>query len=328
MHIEVPRLDPVAHPHLGERRTTGREGEHEPGVGLATHHAVVDEVAAFVEQQHVAAAAGTDVGDRGGVDAFERSDGVGAGHDHLAERADVTERYAFAHRPVLGDVIAVVPRPPPTAEAVHLGAEGEVFEMQRRTAERVEVHLGGGLGDAQLTRRGAAGERGGGFTGLLGDEGTQVGHAHRALAGAGAAQRGALDEFDVLEATIPHTLQVFDVDLRAGAHGAAGRAGRQFVCSGSGTDDTYCRFVGHPGEQVAWRPQRRGDNRGTTRLAGAIGGDDGSDPTIGAVETHEIGEVDFDRIRQLDPGGAQLGSSALGENASQHVAVADRVEIG
>ena len=155
-----------------------------------------------------------------------------------------------------------------------------------------------------------------------------MGHAHRALAGAGAAQRGALDEFDVLEATIPHTLQVFDVDLRAGAHGAAGRAGRQFVCSGSGTDDTYCRFVGHPGEQVAWRPQRRGDNRGTTRLAGAIGGDDGSDPTIGAVETHEIGEVDFDRIRQLDPGGAQLGSSALGENAAQHVAVADRVQIG
>ena len=172
VHVETPRLDPVADPRLGERRAAGRERQHETIVSvvgrLATHHAVVDQVAALVEQQHVAAAAGADVVDRRRVDALQGLDHIGAGHDHLAQRRHVAERHALANRPVLVEEVAVVPRSPPSAEAVHPCPEGEVLVVQRRAPERVEVHVGGGLADRQLARCRAAGERRGRLAGLGG----------------------------------------------------------------------------------------------------------------------------------------------------------------
>ena len=154
VHIERPRLDPVADPCLGERCAARRERQHEAVVAVVrrftAHHAVVDQMAALVEQQHVAAAAGPDVVDGGRVDAFQRLDHIRPGHDHLAERRYVAERDALAHRPVLVEEVAVVPRPPPATESVHARAQGEMLVVQRGTPERVEVHVCCRLADRQL----------------------------------------------------------------------------------------------------------------------------------------------------------------------------------
>ena len=75
---EAPRLDPVADPHLGVGRAAGRERQDEPGLGLAQDHPVVHDVAALVEQQRVARAAGLDVGDVARVEPLEELDDVRA----------------------------------------------------------------------------------------------------------------------------------------------------------------------------------------------------------------------------------------------------------
>ena len=75
---EAPRVDPVAEPHLGVRGAAGRERQREPGLRLAEDHPVVHDVAALVEQQRVARAAGLDVRDVARVDPLERLDDVRA----------------------------------------------------------------------------------------------------------------------------------------------------------------------------------------------------------------------------------------------------------
>ena len=84
---EAPGLDPVADPHLGVGRAAGREGQDEPRLGLAQDHPVVHDVAALVEQQRVARAAGLDVRDVARVEPLQRLDDIRSGHDELAERA-------------------------------------------------------------------------------------------------------------------------------------------------------------------------------------------------------------------------------------------------
>ena len=157
---EAPRLDPVADPHLGVGRAAGRERQDEPASpSVAQDHPVVHHVAALVEEQRVARAAGLDVGDVARVDPLERLDDVRPADDQLAERRDVADRDALADRPVLADGVAVVPRPPPAAEPVHPGAEREVLVVQRRPAERVDVGVGGGLGEGDLAGGGPGRER-------------------------------------------------------------------------------------------------------------------------------------------------------------------------
>jgi hypothetical protein len=146
VHLEAPRLHPVAHPHLRGARTAGGEREQEAGVALAADHAVVEHVTPLVEVDDVAAAADLDVVHVVRVQPLQRLDHVGATDHHLAERAHVAERHALADRPVLGDRVAVVPRAEPAAEAIEVGAELLVLVMQRSTTERVDVVAGRGLG--------------------------------------------------------------------------------------------------------------------------------------------------------------------------------------
>ena len=150
---QAPGLDPVADPHLGVGGATGRERQHEPGLALAQDHPVVHDVAALVEQQRVARPARLDVRDVARIEPLQRLDDVRPGHDELAERAHVADRDALADGPVLGDGVAVVPRPPPAAEAVHPRPEREVLVVQRRPPEDVDGHVRGGLGERDLARR-------------------------------------------------------------------------------------------------------------------------------------------------------------------------------
>ena len=55
--------------------------------------------------------------------------------------------------------VAVVPRPPPAAEAVHPRAERDVLVVERRPPERVDVDVRGGLGQGDLARRRPGRER-------------------------------------------------------------------------------------------------------------------------------------------------------------------------
>jgi hypothetical protein len=52
-----------------------------------------------------------------------------------------------------------VPRPPPAAEPVHPGAEGEVLVVKRRPTEGIDRDVCGGLGQGDLAGGGPGGER-------------------------------------------------------------------------------------------------------------------------------------------------------------------------
>ena len=99
--------------------------------------------------------------------------------------------------------------------------------VQGSAPERIEEHVCGRLADRQLARGRPPGERRSGLARLGGDERTKVRHAHAALAGSRSAERGTLDQLDVLEALVPHHLQIVDGHLRTRAYDARGRAGRQ-----------------------------------------------------------------------------------------------------
>ena len=201
-------------------------------------------MAALVEQQHVATAAGADVVDRRRVDPLQSFDDVGTRHDHLAERRHIAERDTLANGPVLVEVVAVVPRTPPAAESIHARSEGDVLVVQRRAPERVEMHVCRGLADGQLPRRRPPGEWRSGLAGLGRDERPQVWHARTALARTGAAQCCPLDQLEVLEPLVPNHLEIIDRDLRARAHvpdcrgkrHAAARTGRPPILPRSRAD--------------------------------------------------------------------------------------------
>ena len=248
---EAPRVDPVADPHLGVGGATGREAEHEPGLRLAQDHPVVHDMAALVEQQGVARAAGLDVGDVARVEPLQGLDHVRAGHDELAERADVAERDAFADRPVLGDRVAVVPRPPPAAESVHPRAEREVLLVQRRAPEGVDVRVGGRLAERDLARRRSGGEGRGHLAGPRRDPRADVGQARAALARAEAGLAGALEELELLEALRPRLVEVRDGRAHARADDAVGRRRWERRLLGRGADHGERHLAGHPREHVA-----------------------------------------------------------------------------
>ena len=233
VHIEPPCLGPVAQPRFGVCRTARSKADCEPrhhravwrnAVFFAEHHAVVEEVTAFVENQHVTRSPRFDVSDRGRINPFEQFNGVGAADDELPQRAHVTDGDGFAHSPVLGHMIAVIPWSPPATESVHICAERKVFVMQRSALPRLGKKPGNRLAHRDLLGRGPRSER---LRSLCSvgpgcDERLQMRKARRALAGAGADQRRSLHEFRLLEAPVPHPLYVFDGDLGTRARHSGG----------------------------------------------------------------------------------------------------------
>ena len=107
VHPQAPRLQPVPDPHLGRRRAAGGEGQGEAGLVVPADHAVVDDVAPLVQQEHVAGPPGPDVVHVVRVEALERLDDVRPRDDHLAEGRDVTDADALADGVVLRAQVAV-----------------------------------------------------------------------------------------------------------------------------------------------------------------------------------------------------------------------------
>ena len=135
------------------------------------------------------------------------------------------------------------------------------------------MNIGRGLGERDLARRRPGGERFGNRTGPLRDEGPQVGHAHAALAGAGAGEAGPLDEFEFSKTAVPDAVEIVDADLRTRAHDAGGGARGQWETLGRLPDGAH-REVGrsHPREHVTRREAEPDDQRvaGCRRLVAVV----------------------------------------------------------
>ena len=272
MDAQAPRLDPVAHPHLGVGRAAGRERQHEPGLRLAQDHAVVHDVAALVEQQRVARAAGLDVRDVARVEPLEGLDDVRPGHDELAERADVADRDALADGPVLGDGVAVVPRPPPAAEAVHPRARARGARRGAACAGRRRRVTSAAASASVIWRDGGRAVNGGGdLAGPRGDPGPDVRQAGAALAGADARRGVArLSSSSSVKPLVPGALEVVD-----GRRPCSGRRRRRSVgaggsgCSSAAEPDRRATgTVGPPSGRA--RRAARGPGRGSTVSHGVV----------------------------------------------------------
>src|SRR5439155_21455026 len=147
----------------------------------------------------------------------------------------------------------VVPGAPPAAESVHLRAGGKVLVVEGGATEGVEVHVGTGLAERDLARSGSRGEWRGHLPAAGGDPRTNMRKARRPLASPRSGQAGALDELELVEAAVPHALQVVDADPRALADDPLGGGGRQGVRLSGGAHDGDRQSVGHAGEDVARR---------------------------------------------------------------------------
>ncbi len=288
---ETPCLDPVADPHLGVGRATGREAQHEPRLRFAQDHAVVHDVAAFVEQERIPGATRLDVRDVAWVEALQRLDDVRAGHDELAERADITQRDPFADGPVLGDRIAVVPRTPPGTEPVHPGTRREVLVVERRPAERIDGRVGGRLPEGDLAGGGPGREGRRHLPGPGGDPRADAGQARAALAGAETGLAGTLEQLELVVALVPGRLEVRHGRAHARADDAVGGRRRERVLICRGPDDAERHLAGHPCQHVSWGSAETEDHgiAGRRRLGprGLVSGDDGRDAIAVALETHE-----------------------------------------
>ena len=104
VHVVAPGVAPVDHQRLGLFGARGRDREVEGLVVDAADRAVVVDHAALVEQQAVAQAARLEVADVVRVEPLEERDDVGPGDEELAERADVDDADALAHRAVLASL--------------------------------------------------------------------------------------------------------------------------------------------------------------------------------------------------------------------------------
>ncbi len=338
---EAPRLDPVADPHLGVRRAARREAQDEPRLAVAQDHPVVDDVAALVEQQRVPRPADLDVRDVARIEPLEELDDVGARNDQLAERADVAERDRLADRPVLGDVVAVVPRPPPAAEPIHAPTQREVLVVEGRPPEGIDVGVGRRLRQGDLARRRPGRERRGDGLRPGGDPRPDVGEAGAALARPDAGEARPLEELELAEAAIPGALKILDGRAGTGTDDAVGGRRRQVVLLGRGADLAYRRVARHPGEQVARRSAEAQDDRvarGRRFRARFVSGDDGTDAPL-ALEADEApldgrarhagrGCPDRDRRAEIDAGRVEALRRVRGQESRELVAGTDGVDLG
>jgi hypothetical protein len=71
-HVHLPAFGPVAQPHLGMADAAAGEGEAVASVALFANQAVVENVAAFIEEEDLAGTAVPNGGDFGGVEPFQK----------------------------------------------------------------------------------------------------------------------------------------------------------------------------------------------------------------------------------------------------------------
>ena len=354
--VAAESLGPVAQPQLEEAGPAGGRGHEEAVAGalfrLPAEHPVVEEIAALVQHEDVAAATGTDRRDSGGDDPFQERFGVRPGDRHLAERTHVAERDALAHGAVLVVLLAVGPGPPPTAGAVHSRPEPEVLVVERRAGGHSGVCAGGQLPHGQLPVQRSGGERGLKAAPSLQQEAAQVRQANAALAGASTGERRALEQLHLVEAALPDAVQVGDGDVAARADRALPGAGRQLRFDRGAADHPHRQVRGHPRQRVSWIAAKAED-RGVAfdALFGRIGvaafsQDDRLDPSV-ALEADEFpaavaerkvpGEgaarpfagrlADDDGAAQVDAGGDKLRGCPRGDQSLQVAAGNDRLDL-
>ena len=281
VRVQLEPVDPVAEPRLHPVGATRRRRHVVGPVGERGDEPVVHHVAGLVEREQVASSAGSDRADVQREHAVEEHPCVPTGDEELAERRDVHQAHALAHRAdLIGDV------------AVRAGAEPHAGVVDPRAGLDVPVVQGGPALDLfvdpadQVTQPRRANRWAGGRAAAGRDPGAlragvlrEVSRAQRPLARAHRRRRVALQDLRGGPTLVPGLLEVVhrdvlahaDVPVRLGdgprvglsglvrftpARGASGpfgvidRASRQNDVAG--TDDLG---VGsHPKEGVAGRP--------------------------------------------------------------------------
>ena len=182
------------------------EGEGVACVALFANQAVVENVAAFVEEEDVAGTAVPNRANLRGIQPLQKFQRIGAGDDHLAQRAHVHDGDRFAHGPIFAVGIAVAPGPPPAAAALHLRPQAAVLGVQRGAGGGLMVGSRGHFAQGELPGARASGKRRLERFAFLQQKAAQVGQADRALAGAGPGQRGPLDQLHLVETLRPNRL--------------------------------------------------------------------------------------------------------------------------
>ena len=205
-----------------------RRGERDVPAVVAERadDAVVDHEPVLAEQHRVAEAAGLEIAHTARVEPLEERRRVRAGDEELAERADVHDADALAHRPVLGQRVAVVLGPAPGPGRLHGGVEGEVALVQRGVLMHLVAHARRGLHQRDPARGRAGGHgpvRRAGRAGAGGDEGAHVAVAHRALARPHRRGRVALDDLRGAKALLPGLVELVHADVLAQADDALAR---------------------------------------------------------------------------------------------------------
>ena len=281
VRVQLEPVDPVAEPRLHPVGATRRRRHVVGPVGERGDEPVVHHVAGLVEREQVASSAGSDRADVQREHAVEEHPCVPTGDEELAERRDVHQAHALAHRAdLIGDV------------AVRAGAEPHAGVVDPRAGLDVPVVQGGPALDLfvdpadQVTQPRRANRWAGGRAAAGRDPGAlragvlrEVSRAQRPLARAHRRRRVALQDLRGGPTLVPGLLEVVhrdvlahaDVPVRLGdgprvglsglvrftpARGASGpfgvidRASRQNDVAGA--DDLG---VGsHPKEGVAGRP--------------------------------------------------------------------------
>ena len=157
--VEAPGLRPVADPHLAERGSGARQRKVEPVIALSADQAVVQDVAALVQQQHISAATGAKRRDFRRIQQLQERERVRPGYEKLPQRTHIHDRDRLAHGPILGERIAVGPGTPPPSCPVHPRTETEVLVVERRARRCVVTGTGRDLADRELSRERARRER-------------------------------------------------------------------------------------------------------------------------------------------------------------------------
>ena len=230
MDVVAERLGPVLQRRLHGGGAGRGERDVPAVVAERADDAVVDHEPVLAQQHRVAEAAGLEIAHTARVEPLEERRRVRAGDEELAERADVHHADALAHRPVLGQRVAIVLGPAPGPGRFHGRVEGEVALVQRGVLMHLVAHARRGLHQRDPARGRAGGHgtvRRAGRAGAGGDEGAHVAVAHRALARPHGRGRVALDDLGGAKALLPGLVELVHADVLAQADDAVARCARQ-----------------------------------------------------------------------------------------------------
>ena len=197
--------------------------------------------------------------------------------------------------------------------------------VQRCPTERVDVIAGSRLAEGQLSGRGASGEGLRLGAAAISHERAQVRQAHTTLARADAGETRPLHQLELVEALLPHTIEVFNGDLAARADHTLARAGRQGVSRRRWADHGDRHHRRHACEQIAWR-RTEIDGDAVTFDHRAIGELDRADP-FDTVDGHEVATY-VGETAEIDTSGQQYGGSPWCVETGKHVAGTHRVNLG